>query len=142
MTKRSQRGKTNAEAGGVSLAETWYFVRLAFLAIPWEAKKNKPAKGTLFKQYHLIRAKNVSSAFRKADRILHFSEHPEGTGTLNDEKVVVKKVGILDLEPLYEPIKSGVELFDESEVDVRYSDAQKLVIPKRQRLRMIAYEKN
>jgi hypothetical protein len=108
--------------------------------VPWISRKNRNAKGTLFKQYHLIRAKNATSAFKKAERILQVSEHLEG-GSLNGRKVTVEKVGILDLEPLYECIQSGVELFDESEVGVCRARARKLAMSNSQKRQLIAYER-
>src|SRR5580765_480549 len=81
---------------------TWYFVRLAFLAIPWESKDNENPRGTLLKHYHLIQAKNMKSAFNKASHILSMSEHCEGDGRLRDKRVIFKKIGVLNLEPLYE----------------------------------------
>ena len=52
----------------------------------------------------------------------------------------VKKVGLLDIEPLFQPLQSGVELFEESELRVSSSEAKKHVITNRQRTRMIARE--
>ena len=126
---------------GGSSPEGWYFVRLAFLAIPWESRHSKRAEGTLFKQYYLVRAENIKSAFAKADRILSVSEHCDGDGVLNGKRVVFRKIGILDLEPLYEPLRSGVELFDESEIAVSATEATKHVVTSQKRARMIAREK-
>src|ERR1039458_6328651 len=119
----------------------WYFVRLAFLAIPWKSKDGKNPKGTLFKHYHLIQAKDIRSAFNKAGQILSISEHCEGDGILQGERVIFKKVGILDLEPLYERLQSGVELFDESELGTRYLEIGRKVITNQKRSRMIAQER-
>jgi hypothetical protein len=80
------------------MSRSWYFVRLAFLAIPWESRRKRKAKGTLFKQYYLLHAKNIKSAFRKAYYILTASEHCDGDGRLKGKRVVFKRVGILDHE--------------------------------------------
>lgn len=119
---------------------TWYFVRLAFLAIPWKLKDNENPRGTLFKHYHLIEAKNMKSAFNKASHILSISEHCEGDGRLQGKRVIFKKIGVLNLDPLYERLQSGVELFDESEVGVCYSEITKQIITNQERSRMIAAE--
>src|SRR6266481_4685421 len=72
------------------------------LAIPWKSRNITNAKGTLFKQYYLLRAKNIDSAFRKAMRILLVCEHCDGDGWLNGKRVIFKKIGVLDLQPFYE----------------------------------------
>jgi hypothetical protein len=120
---------------------SWYFVRLAFLAVPWKSKSDKNAKGTLFKQYYLVQARNIESAFKKAQHILTTSEHCDGDGRLNGKKVAFQKVGILDLEPLYELLQSGIEIFDESELNVTYADIKKRVIPVHKQIRLIVHEK-
>jgi hypothetical protein len=88
-----------------------------------------------------VQAKNIKSAFKKAQHILTTSEHCEGDGRLNGKRVIFKRVGILNLEPLYEPLQSGAELFDESELDVVYAEIKKQVIPNHRRMRMISREK-
>src|ERR1700733_2845519 len=123
------------------MSQIWYFSRLAFLAVPWNLRNNNSAKGTLFKQYYLVRAKNIRSAFTKAEHILSASEHCEGGGRLNGRRVVFKKVGILDLEPLYQPLQSGAELFDESESGVAYAKIKKYVISSQRKTQMITREK-
>ena len=120
---------------------TWYFVRLAFLATPWKSKDHENPKGALFKHSYLIQAKNMRSAFKKAGHILSTSEHCEGDGRLQGKRVIFKKIGVLNLEPLYERLQSGVELFDESEVGVRYSEITKQIITNQERSRMISQEK-
>jgi hypothetical protein len=119
----------------------WYFTRLALLAVPWETRNKRTAKGTLFRQYHLIRAKNITSAFDKAEHILALSENRKGAGKLNGHRVDYKKVGIMDLEPLYQKLASGVELFDESELHVSFTSICRRVISADRRLEMIEYEK-
>jgi hypothetical protein len=133
--------KTSVSRRRGSERATWYFVRLAFLAIPWASKDDENPKGTLFKHYHLIQAKDMRSAFNKARHILSISEHCEGDGVLQGERVIFKKIGILDLEPLYERLQSGVELFDESEVGTRYLEINREVITNQKSSRMIAQEK-
>jgi len=123
------------------MSESWYFLRLAFLAIPWEARGNKDTKGVLFKQYYLLKAKAMKSAFEKAKRILSVSQHCEGDGRLKGKRVIFKSVGIMDLEPLYEPLQSGAELFDESEEGISYVEAKKQVIGKQKMARMITNER-
>jgi len=119
----------------------WYFVRLAFLAIPWELKHNKAAKGTLFKQYHLLQARSIESAFKKANLILSVSENRSGEAKLRGKRVIYLKVGILNLEPVYQKLSSGVEIFDESERDVSLACARKQVLSRKSRIRLIKYEK-
>jgi hypothetical protein len=130
-----------AGEGKQSHARSWYFVRLAFLAIPWDSRKHRRPKGNLFKQYHLLQADDIGSAFRKAEHILSASENLSGDGKLNGIRVIYRKIGILDLEPLYQKLESGVELFDESELNVSCADIESHVLSKSQRLRMVAYEK-
>lgn len=113
---------------------------MGLIAVPWHLRNKTNATGTLFKQYYLIRAGNIKSAFKKADYLLSISEHREGDGKLNGKRVAVRAVGILDIEPVLEPIQSGVEIFDESESKVSYSLAKSLTIGERDRIRMIAYE--
>src|SRR5438094_734584 len=122
MRMRNQPGRINAVAGGDKnkLPKRWYFVRLAFLAIPWESRRRSKCKGTLFKQYHLLQAATITSAFKKADRILAVCENCSGEGKLNGKRVMFKKIGIFNLEPLYEKLRDGVELFDESEPEVSF----------------------
>src|SRR5258706_677437 len=83
----------------------------------------------------------MKSAFNKAGHILSMSEHCDGDGVLRGERVIFKKVGILDLEPLCERLQSGVELFDESEVGTRYLEISREVITNQKRARMIAQER-
>ena len=141
LIRENRDGKTSVVDREIDVPESWYFVRLAFLAIPWQSRRNKNAKGTLFKQYYLVKATGIKSAFNKANYILSVSEHREGDGVLDGKRVIFKSIGILDLEPLYEPIKSGAELFDESEGDVAYAGIKKQVISSHKRIRMIAHEK-
>lgn|GEM_PF-3167319 len=139
LTKRSQPGKINAVAYEENkMSRSWYFIRLAFLAIPWKARNNKNPRGVLFRQYHLVQAKNVKSAFEKAGYILSMSQHCDGDGVLNGERVAFKKVGILDITPLYETLKDGVELFDESEPGVTQVDVKRQTISAKRRRQMIA----
>jgi len=97
MKKLNLPGKTNAEIGKGKVSETWYFARLAFMAIPWNARNSSNPKGTLFRKYYLLRARNIESAFNKADRILSVSEHCDGSGSLKGKRVCFKKVGVLNL---------------------------------------------
>ncbi|OJV25751.1 MAG: hypothetical protein BGO12_11295 [Verrucomicrobia bacterium 61-8] len=120
--------------------EGWYFVRLAFLAIPWKSKDDEDPVGTLVERSYLIQATSMKSAFKKADHILAISEHCEGDGRLRGKRVVFKRVGILDLVALYEHLQSGVELYEEAEADVRRSDVAKRIISVRSSSRMIALE--
>jgi hypothetical protein len=58
------------------------------------------------------------TAFPKPFRFLEklsICQNPRGEAKLNGERVAYIKVGIMDLEPLYEKLESGVELFEESE---------------------------
>jgi hypothetical protein len=140
MKSRNHVKQTSLARCRADEKETWYFVRLAFLAVPWELRANKNPIGTLFRRYHLIQAKSMRSAFNKATHILSMSEHCDGDGFLQGKRVAFKKVGILDLEPLYERLESGVELFDESEMGIRYSKICKQVVNSRNRAQMIALE--
>jgi hypothetical protein len=143
MKRLNRHTKTGAVAGAGRGEGTsaWYFARLALLAVPWEARNKRTAKGTLFTQYHLIRARNISSAFDKAEQILALSENRKGAGKLNGHRVDYKRVGILDLEPLYQKLASGVELFDESKQHVSFSSICRRVLSADRRLEMIEYEK-
>jgi Domain of unknown function (DUF4288) len=123
-----------------NISQTWYFARLAFIASPAGSNTRK-LQGTLFLNYHLIRAKDYRSAFKKAEYILSTREHCDGSGKLNGKRINLKKAGILDLEPLYEPLKSGVEIFDESRIGVRYARIKQKVISSRKKLWLIIYEK-
>src|SRR5205814_163361 len=105
----------------------------AFLAIPWRLRLTKDTRGTLFKQYYLFKSRNLESAFKKADHILAISEDLTGGGSLNGKRVVYRKIGILDLEPLYQELSDGVELFDESEIRMPYKTLKKQLIGKARR---------
>ena len=138
--KRLRAGNRQPTGRSRTASKSWYFVRLAFLAIPWESRFGGDPKGTLFIQYYLLEARNIKSAFDKARSILSVSEHCEGDGSLRGKRVIFKKVSILDIESLYEPIKSGVELFDESELGVKYAEVKRQVIGHQTERRMIAHE--
>ena len=51
------------------------------------------------------------------------------------------KIGIFDLEPLYQKLTDGVELFDESELKVTYGRAKRRVMSKNHRRRLLEYER-
>lgn len=119
---------------------TWYFVRLAFLSIPWKLRRSKNPRGTLFTRYFLIQATNIRGAFRKANHILSLCNHCDGDGRLDGKQVACKKIGILDLEPLYERLQSGAELFDERCGEEQLLKIAQRVITSRQKGRMIRYE--
>src|SRR5579859_2556366 len=93
--------------------EQWYFVRIAFLAVPWKKRGGKNPKGTLFKQYFLIKAKHMTSARNKAKRIISVSESRNGTAEFNGQQVDFMKIGIMDLDQLTDRLVSGVEILSE-----------------------------
>lgn len=119
----------------------WYFARIGFLAIPWRNRKAKDPKGVLFKHYFLIQAKTTKSAIAKLNCILQTMESLDGGASLNGKKILYKQVGILDLDPLCEPIESGAEIFDESELAVKYSAAKRQRMSAKQIRHLAAWEK-
>ena len=143
MKKPKRLGKTKTEAAVEADQDelAWYFVRLAFLAVPWRKRTSPNASGMLFKQVHLVRARSIASAFAKADYILSLSEHRDGRANLRGVRVDYRKVGVLEVEPLYEELVSGVELFDESELNIRMDDIHSQVISPSRRKRLVEYER-
>ncbi len=143
MKRLNRHTNTSDEGGEDKSTEThrWYFVRLALLAVPWEVQNKRSIHGTLFMHYHLIRAKNIRSALDKAEHILAVSENRKGAGRLHGHRVDYRKVGILDLEPLYQKLESGIEIFDESKPNISLSSISRHVLSTERRLQMIEYER-
>lgn len=143
MKRRNQPATTSAEAGEVKprTTQSWYFARLGLLALPWALRHDPKAKGTLFRQYHLIQAADMSSAFAKAEHILSVSECRTGDASLHGHRVDYRKVGVLDLEPLYQKLESGVELFDECEINVPLVATVRRVIKSEKRRKLVESER-
>jgi hypothetical protein len=139
MQKPNQHGKINVVGGEETIS--WYFLRLAFLAVPWKSRAAKNLKGTLFKHYYLVQAKNIKSALNKAKQIIGVEESLDGSAKLNGKRILYKKVGVLDLEPLCERLESGVEVFDESEKGIKYSSAKRQALSTKRLAWLISYEK-
>jgi len=131
---REKRGKTNV-VGLVQKGSKrrWYFTRLGFLAVPKGGARGnrRNQRGTLFTQYYLLEAASIKSAFKKADLILSICENRDRGARLKGRPVDFMKIGIFDLEPLYQKLTDGVELFDESELKVTYGRAKRRVMVSR-----------
>lgn len=140
MKKLNQPGKIIVADG--EAITSWYFLRVAFLAVPWPFRAAKNPRGVLFKHYYLIQAINSESALNKAKYIIDIKESLDGSAKLKGKRVIYKRVGILDLEPMCEILKSGVEVFDESESDVDYLSAKRHVMSAQRFRKLTRYEKS
>ncbi|MDB6129404.1 MAG: hypothetical protein JWM04_511 [Verrucomicrobiales bacterium] len=120
---------------------TWYYAQLAFLIIPWKCRLISNPTGILLKRIFLIQANNIESAFNKAHRILAISEHTDRPGILKGSKVIVKKIGILELDQINDEFQSGAEVFDETEPGKPLAEITKQIISTQKQIRLIAYEK-
>jgi hypothetical protein len=121
----------------------WYFVKLARLAVPWKHRKMRVPRGTSLKNYYLIQARSVKVALAKAEIILSITESRTGGARLggHNERVDIRKVGVVDIEPLCEKLVSGVEIFIEAEKDVSMRSLRKEIVPARYIKRWENYEK-
>lgn len=123
------------------MQENWYMARLGFFAVPWKHREDPNPEGTFFKEYYLIQARDAASALRKAEVILASSENRSGTARLGRSKVHYTAVGVLDLEPLIWELKSGVEVFDESESEVTLGEAKSYLLNRARKRRLFLYDK-
>jgi hypothetical protein len=100
----------------------------------------KQSEGTLFRRYFLVQAADMKSALRKANRILAVCEHLDGDGVLRGKRINFWGVGIITVQPLYEPLASGVEVLEEQDQNIRYGQAKRLTLSARAIQKMIARE--
>jgi len=103
----------------------WYFLRIALLAIPWDSREEKDPRGMRILRSYLVTAPSLSSALKKAYRILSTNENLTGSTVVGKppQKVALKAIGISNIEQIEEQIESGAEVFEEILVNVRLSDA-------------------
>ena len=94
----------------------WYFLRTVSLAVPWEMRDDENPRGIPIENCFLLQAPSLSSAKKKAERILTISEAKGGNKEFQENgqayKISLFSVGILNLEQMMEPIESGVEIFE------------------------------
>jgi hypothetical protein len=108
----------------------WYFLRTALLAIPWNNRDEKDPKGMKILRSYLISASSLSSASKKARRILETTENLTGSTAVGrpPQKVAFKAVGILNLEQIEEAIESGSEIFEEIQINTKLSDVASAIM--------------
>jgi hypothetical protein len=122
-------------------AYRWYFLRIAVLIVPWRLREQKNPKGRSCRFCYLIHATSLRSAQNKAEWIMSTHESVSGTAEVKGKRVVVFKVGILDLEQLQERVQDGVEIFEEACEETTMSEVRKTLLKKEAVQREIKKEK-